>query len=144
MLLKPWALGQPSLHTEQVEQFILVRDDSVRKDIAEHIGEEALGYDSGLGYSFFVRGCLTYNFWNAPFKESMESFLWVYEGTNLLNSNDGKFPMFSNAKHQILCSELKQLYVAVARTRKRQWICENIDDFSKPVFELEEVISRSS
>ncbi|KAI3945647.1 hypothetical protein MKW92_004846 [Papaver armeniacum] len=53
---------------------------------------------------------------------------------DLLDSNDVKFPKFSKAKHQILCSELKQLYVAITRTRQRLWICENVDDFSKPMF----------
>ncbi|KAI3945666.1 hypothetical protein MKW92_004865, partial [Papaver armeniacum] len=54
---------------------------------------------------------------------------------NLLDSDDAKFPKFSKAKHQILCSELKQLYVAITRTRQRLWICENIDNFSKPMFD---------
>ncbi|KAI3869983.1 hypothetical protein MKW92_049525 [Papaver armeniacum] len=54
---------------------------------------------------------------------------------NLLDSNDVKFPKFSKVKHQILCSELKQLYVAITRTRQRLWICENIDDFSKAMFD---------
>ncbi|MCL7025239.1 hypothetical protein MKW94_026771 [Papaver nudicaule] len=54
---------------------------------------------------------------------------------DLLDSNDAKFPKFSKGRHQILCSELKQLYVAITRTRQRLWICENIDDFSKPMFD---------
>ncbi|KAI3840106.1 hypothetical protein MKX03_003562 [Papaver bracteatum] len=54
---------------------------------------------------------------------------------DLLDSNDAKFPKFSEGRHQILCSELKQLYVAITRTRQRLWICENIDDFSKPMFD---------
>ncbi|MCL7023592.1 hypothetical protein MKW94_024919 [Papaver nudicaule] len=54
---------------------------------------------------------------------------------NLLDSNDVKFPKFNKAKHQILCSELKQLYVAITRTRQRLWICEDVDDFSKPMFD---------
>ncbi|MCL7051104.1 hypothetical protein MKW94_010688 [Papaver nudicaule] len=54
---------------------------------------------------------------------------------NLLDSNDAKFPQFSKEKHQILCSELKKLYVAITRTRQRLWICENKDDFSKPMFD---------
>ncbi|XP_059668945.1 uncharacterized protein LOC132314042 [Cornus florida] len=45
------------------------------------------------------------------------------------------FPTFSETKHSILCSELKQLYVAITRTRQRLWICENIDELSKPMFD---------
>ena len=43
-------------------------------------------------------------------------------------------PNFDESKHNILCSELKQLYVAVTRTRQRLWICENTE-FSKPMFD---------
>ena len=42
---------------------------------------------------------------------------------------------FSDSKHNVLCSELKQLYVAVTRARQRLWICENTEEFSKPMFE---------
>ena len=42
---------------------------------------------------------------------------------------------FSDSRHNVLCSELKQLYVAVTRTRQRLWICENTDEFSRPMFE---------
>lgn len=45
------------------------------------------------------------------------------------------FPRFDPEKHGILCSELKQLYVAVTRTKQRLWICENSKDFSEPMFE---------
>ena len=37
-----------------------------------------------------------------------------------------KFPSFDEAKHHLLCSELKQLYVAITRTRQRLWICEKM------------------
>lgn len=55
---------------------------------------------------------------------------------DLLDSTLPKgFPSFSESKHNILCSELKQLYVAVTRTRQRLWICENVEDLSKPMFD---------
>ncbi|XP_042490294.1 uncharacterized protein LOC122070235 isoform X1 [Macadamia integrifolia] len=38
-------------------------------------------------------------------------------------------------KHNLLCSELKQLYVAITRTRQRLWICENIEVLSSPMFD---------
>ena len=43
-------------------------------------------------------------------------------------------PSFDTAKHNILCSELKQLYVAITRTRQRLWISDN-EDFAKPMFD---------
>lgn len=55
---------------------------------------------------------------------------------NLLDaSSPPSFPSFNSGKHNILCSELKQLYVAITRTRQRLWICENIEEFSKPMFD---------
>lgn len=45
------------------------------------------------------------------------------------------FPSFNEARHNILCSELKQLYVAITRTRQRLWICEDTEEFSKPIFD---------
>lgn len=45
------------------------------------------------------------------------------------------FPLFSEARHSVLCSELKQLYVAITRTRQRLWICENKEELSKPMFD---------
>lgn len=43
------------------------------------------------------------------------------------------FPSFTNAKHDVLCYELKQLYVAITRTRQRLWICEDRDGFLSPM-----------
>lgn len=45
------------------------------------------------------------------------------------------FTRFNREKHSILCSELKQLYVAVTRTKQRLWICENMEEFSGPMFD---------
>nr|GFA05931.1 UvrD-like helicase, ATP-binding domain, P-loop containing nucleoside triphosphate hydrolase [Tanacetum cinerariifolium]GFA05943.1 UvrD-like helicase, ATP-binding domain, P-loop containing nucleoside triphosphate hydrolase [Tanacetum cinerariifolium] len=45
------------------------------------------------------------------------------------------FPAFDEARHSVLCSELKQLYVAITRTRQRLWICENKEELSKPMFD---------
>lgn len=42
---------------------------------------------------------------------------------------------FVDTKHNVLCSELKQLYVALTRAKKRLWICEeDVEEFSKPMF----------
>lgn len=52
----------------------------------------------------------------------------------MFDSTSPNCPKFSKSKHNILCSELKQLYVAVTRTRQRLWICENTE-ISKPMFD---------
>lgn len=46
---------------------------------------------------------------------------------------DFSFPSFCDTRHNILCSELKQLYVAITRTRRRLWIYESVDEFSRPM-----------
>lgn len=70
----------------------------------------------------------------SPLKFQLRVFYGYMKERDLLDSNDVKFPKFSKAKHRILCFELKQLYVAITRTRQRLWICENVD-FSKPMFD---------
>jgi len=40
-----------------------------------------------------------------------------------------------NSNHSVLCSELKQLYVSVTRTRSRLWIYEDEEEFSTPMFD---------
>ncbi|XP_058090438.1 uncharacterized protein LOC131236920 [Magnolia sinica] len=57
------------------------------------------------------------------------------EEQDLLDFKSRSFPCFDSAKHSILCSELKQLYVAITCTKQRLWICESIDEFSKPMFD---------
>ncbi|KAI3891248.1 hypothetical protein MKW98_007553 [Papaver atlanticum] len=119
------------------EQVILVRDDSVRKEIAEHIGKQALVLTIAECKGLEFQDVLLYNFFGTSPLNSQWRVVYGYmKERNLLDSNDAKFPKFSEEKHQILCSELKQLYVAITRTRQRLWICENIDiDFSKPMFD---------
>ncbi|KAI3886220.1 hypothetical protein MKW92_018604 [Papaver armeniacum] len=118
------------------EQVILVRDGSVRKEIAEHIGKQALVLTIAECKGLEFQDVLLYNFFGtSPLKSQWRVIYGYMKEQSLLSSNDVKFPKFRKAKHQILCSELKQLYVAITRTRQRLWICENIDDFSKPMFD---------
>ncbi|RZC68202.1 hypothetical protein C5167_031461 [Papaver somniferum] len=85
---------------------------------------------------FFEESILDYIciFGVSPLKFQLRVFYGYMKERDLLDSNDVKFPKFSKAKHRILCFELKQLYVAITRTRQRLWICENVD-FSKPMFD---------
>jgi len=50
-------------------------------------------------------------------------------------TESNSFPSFNDSKHNILCSELKQLYVAITRTRQRLWICENTEEYCIPMFD---------
>ncbi|KAG8369518.1 hypothetical protein BUALT_Bualt14G0021900 [Buddleja alternifolia] len=119
------------------DQVILVRDDSTRKEIFDYIGHKALVLTILECKGLEFQDVLLYNF----FGSSHMSNQWrvVYEflkEKDLLDANSPKsFPSFSQSRHNILCSELKQLYVAVTRTRQRLWIWENNEELSKPMFE---------
>ncbi|PKI49698.1 hypothetical protein CRG98_029943 [Punica granatum] len=80
---------------------------------------------------------LLYNFFgSSPMKNQWRVIYEYLKEQNLLdNSFPRGFPNFDLAKHNILCSELKQLYVAITRTRQRLWIVESNMEFSKPMFD---------
>ncbi|CAM8956395.1 unnamed protein product [Rhodiola kirilowii] len=119
------------------EQVILVRDDNVRQEISEYVGKQALVLTIVECKGLEFQDVLLYNFFaSSPLKNQWRV---IYEYMNEQNLLDGAshvaFPSFNEAKHSLMCSELKQLYVAITRTRQRLWICENIEDFSKPMFD---------
>ncbi|PKI40627.1 hypothetical protein CRG98_038976 [Punica granatum] len=65
-------------------------------------------------------------FGSSPMKNQWRIVYKYMKGRKLLdNSFISRYPQFKPARHNILCSELKQLYVAVTRARQRLWICEN-------------------
>ena len=79
---------------------------------------------------------MLYNFFGtSPLKDQWRV---IYEYMKKHDWLDGRhpqsFPAFDEARHSVLCSELKQLYVAITRTRQRLWICENKEELSKPMF----------
>ena len=57
----------------------------------------------------------------------------IYEYMEEKGQPDFPSSSFKMEKHNVLCSELKQLYVAITRTRQRLWICETTG-FSQPIF----------
>ncbi|KAK2383851.1 P-loop containing nucleoside triphosphate hydrolase superfamily protein [Trifolium repens] len=119
------------------EQVILVRDDYARKEILEYVGKKALvltileckglEFQDVLLYNFFGTSPLQ-NRWRVIYDEYMNE-------QDMLEPTESKsFPSFNDSKHNILCSELKQLYVAITRTRQRLWICENTEEYCRPMF----------
>ncbi|WJX52816.1 hypothetical protein P8452_38886 [Trifolium repens] len=120
------------------EQVILVRDDYARKEILEYVGKKALvltileckglEFQDVLLYNFFGTSPLQ-NRWRVIYDEYMNE-------KDMLEPTESKsFPSFNDSKHNILCSELKQLYVAITRTRQRLWICENTEEYCRPMFD---------
>nr|GMC93262.1 uncharacterized protein LOC109161799 isoform X4 [Ipomoea batatas]GME13599.1 uncharacterized protein LOC109161799 isoform X4 [Ipomoea batatas] len=119
------------------EQVILVRDESAKKEVSVLVGKQALILTIVECKGLEFQDVLLYNF----FGSSPLSNQWrvVYEFMKQRDMLDSRFhqcfPSFCEARHTILCSELKQLYVAITRTRQRLWICESIEEFSKPMFD---------
>ncbi|WCJ17628.1 P-loop containing nucleoside triphosphate hydrolases superfamily protein [Euphorbia peplus] len=119
------------------EQVILVRDDNARKEIAKYVGKQALVLTIMECKGLEFQDVLLYNFFGTSPLRNKWRVLYEYMGEQcLLDGSTGQaFPSFNPSKHNVLCSELKQLYVAITRTRQRLWICENSEEFSKPMFD---------
>ncbi|CAL8993557.1 unnamed protein product [Prunus brigantina] len=119
------------------EQVILVRDDGARKDVSMFVGKHALVLTIVECKGLEFQDVLLYNFFgSSPLKNQWRVIYDYMKELDLLDSTLPKgFPSFNEARHNILCSELKQLYVAVTRTRQRLWVCENVEELSKPMFD---------
>ncbi|PWA47179.1 hypothetical protein CTI12_AA501530 [Artemisia annua] len=119
------------------EQVILVRDDRARTEIIESVGKQALVLTILECKGLEFQDVLLYNFFGtSPLKDQWRVIYGYMKKHNWLNEKlPQSFPTFDEARHSLLCSELKQLYVAITRTRQRLWICENKEELSKPMFD---------
>ncbi|KAB2612295.1 hypothetical protein D8674_034611 [Pyrus ussuriensis x Pyrus communis] len=119
------------------EQVILVRDVGAQKEILKIVGKQALVLTIVECKGLEFQDVLLYNFFgSSPLKNQWRVIYDYMKEQDLLDSTlPQRFPSFNEAKHNILCSELKQLYVAVTRTRQRLWFCENVEELSKPMFD---------
>ncbi|PWA75023.1 hypothetical protein CTI12_AA245630 [Artemisia annua] len=118
------------------DQVILVRDDGAKTEICEYVGKNALVLTILECKGLEFHDVLLYNFFGtSPLKDQWRVIYGYMKKHNLLNEKlPQSFPTFDEARHSVLCSELKQLYVAITRTRQRLWICENKEELSKPMF----------
>ncbi|KAJ9145900.1 hypothetical protein P3X46_028228 [Hevea brasiliensis] len=109
------------------EQVILVRDDSHRNEVLNYVGKQALVLTLTECKGLEFQDVLLYNFFSSsPLKDQWEVIYGYMKEQNLIDSPLLKsFPIFNEGKHISLCLELKQLYVAITRTRKRLWIFES-------------------
>ncbi|KAJ6903318.1 hypothetical protein NC651_020731 [Populus alba x Populus x berolinensis] len=118
------------------EQVILVRDDAAKKEIDNYVRKHALVLTVIECKGLEFQDVLLYNFFgSSPSKNKWRVVYEFMKEQDLLDANSPSFPSFDPAKHNVLCSELKQLYVAITRTRQRLWICENVEEFSRPMFD---------
>lgn len=84
-----------------------------------------------------MQDVLLYNFFGtSPLKKKWRVTYEYMKHRDILEPSVSRtFPSFELERHNLLCSELKQLYVAITRTKQRLWICENTDEYSKPMFD---------
>ncbi|CAJ2677798.1 unnamed protein product [Trifolium pratense] len=119
------------------EQVILVRDDYARKEILEYVGKQALVLTIVECKGLEFQDVLLYNFFGTSPLQNRWRVIYEYmnEQDMLEPAESKSFPSFNDSKHNILCSELKQLYVAITRTRQRLWICETTEEYCRPMFD---------
>ncbi|KAL6189735.1 hypothetical protein ACLB2K_036137 [Fragaria x ananassa] len=119
------------------EHVILVRDDSARNEISKLVGKHALVLTIIECKGLEFQEVLLYNFFGSSPSRNQWRVIYDYmKELDLLDHTLPRaFPSFNMAKQNILCSELKQLYVAVTCTRQRLWICVNFEELSKPMFD---------
>ncbi|GMJ04502.1 hypothetical protein HRI_004119400 [Hibiscus trionum] len=116
------------------EQVILVRNDRAKKQILKYVGKQALVLTIVESKGLEFQDVLLYNFFGSSPLKNQWRVVYEYMKEQGLVDSTCRFPSFEHANHHIMCSELKQLYVAITRTRQRLWICENDDEFSEPIF----------
>nr|XP_043619930.1 uncharacterized protein LOC122591746 [Erigeron canadensis] len=119
------------------EQVILVRDDSAKSEICKCVGKQALVLTVMECKGLEFQDVLLYNFFGtSPLKDQWRVIYGYMKECDLLDEKLPQcFPTFNAARHGVFCSELKQLYVAITRTRQRLWICEKKEDLAKPMFD---------
>uniref|UniRef100_A0ACD5XV05 Uncharacterized protein n=1 Tax=Avena sativa TaxID=4498 RepID=A0ACD5XV05_AVESA len=126
-----------SLHGFGAEQVIVVRDDATKKQIVDVVGKQALVLTIVECKGLEFQDVLLYNlFSSSPLRNRWRVVYDYMKNKDILSSpEENSHPDFDRSKHYLLCSELKQLYVAITRTRQRLWIRENTDDYCQPMFD---------
>ncbi|KAM7258275.1 hypothetical protein ACFE04_014016 [Oxalis oulophora] len=117
------------------EQVLLVRDVHAKDELIRNVGKQALILTILECKGLEFQDVLIYNFFSSsPFKKWPVISEYM-KGLNLCDSSSVERQSFVR-KHAVMCSELKQLYVAITRTRHRLWFYEDGVDMSAPVFDF--------
>ncbi|KAA8532355.1 hypothetical protein F0562_032389 [Nyssa sinensis] len=119
------------------EQVILVRDDCARDEIIALVGKQAIVLTIMECQGLEFQDVLLYNFFgSSPFKRQWRIIYAYMKEQDMLDSSASRsFSSFDQARQNGLCLELKLLYVAITRSRKRLWISENAKELSNPMFD---------
>ena len=110
------------------EQVIIARDDNSKADLAKQVGEVALILTVLQSKGMEFDDVIIWNF----FSNTPDAVGW----RSLSDFIHGKIPFFNTAKHAVLCSELKNLYVAITRARVRVLFIETTEDAAEPFVKL--------
>ncbi|KAK2965395.1 hypothetical protein RJ640_001472, partial [Escallonia rubra] len=116
------------------EQVILVRDECVKKQICNYVGKKALVLTIVECKGLEFQDVLLYDFFSSSPCKNYWRVVYEYMNENDLLDSPTTFTCFSPERHNVLCSKLKQLYVAITRTKQRLWICEN-EVFPQPMLD---------
>ncbi|KAI5802951.1 hypothetical protein EDC01DRAFT_726313 [Geopyxis carbonaria] len=110
------------------EQVILVRDDSRKHFLQEALQNKAVVLTILESKGMEFEDVLLYGFFtDSPCQAGYRSLQKNFEK----NVKD-----FDTVKHAEICSELKNLYVAITRPRARLWIVESSEESSQPVIKI--------
>ncbi|XP_050209293.1 uncharacterized protein LOC130015007 [Mercurialis annua] len=110
------------------EQVILVRDEDNKNEVFNLVGKQALVLTVMECKGLEFQDVLLYNlFSSSPLNDEWDIVYGYMKGKGFLEfpHHLKSVPSFDEGKHIAMCSELKQLYVAITRTRRRLWILEN-------------------
>ncbi|KAK3002992.1 hypothetical protein RJ639_019264 [Escallonia herrerae] len=117
------------------EQVILVRDEGLKKEICEYVGKRALVLTIMECKGLEFQDVLLYNFFSSsPVQDEWRVIYEYMDEKDMLKCSPKHLTSFSWEKHGVLCSEMKNLYVAITRMKQRLWIWENAG-FSQPIFD---------
>eukprot|EP01018_Ginkgo_biloba_P036068 Gb_27269 [translate_table: standard] len=116
------------------EQAILVRDELTKSQVLSQVGKQGLVLTILECKGLEFQDVLLYNF----FSTSPLGRKWrvIYEFMKQKGFSDHKpHPMFDSSRHDLLCSEIKQLDVTITRAKQRLWIYDENREYSKPILD---------
>ncbi|CAH1443461.1 unnamed protein product [Lactuca virosa] len=117
------------------EQVVLVWDEYLKEKVVNIVGKNALVLTIMESKGLEFQDVLLYDFFTTSSFSNEWRIIYEYMKEKDLNmSSTVMCSSFDMEKHVVLCSELKQLYVAITRTRQRLWISETTG-FSQPIFD---------
>ncbi|CAI5954940.1 unnamed protein product [Closterium sp. NIES-64] len=134
---------QPEFSQQQGEPPVFLQSTGSRDRVAQLFGKR--GGIGGGGCEFGAeQDALIYNFFSHSLLASGWRLLYEYMRQHHLipstaqssSSSQWQCPAFDPRRHNLMCSELKQLYVVLTRARQRLWIYEEDEAARQPAMDL--------